>query len=80
MKIEYKPTPDCCTHYNTKLFTVGYLANQRTGNPSKFEVYICDNCDEAHIPYGGIKGFLASLYFKFISQGCIYIEEEVEDE
>ena len=75
MKIEYKPVHDCCTHYNTNLFTVGYLANAKTGKPSKFKVYICDNCDEAHIPYGGIKGFLASLYFRFVSKGCIYVEE-----
>lgn len=80
MKIEYKPTHDCCNHYNTKLFTVGYQANPRTGKPSKFKVYICDNCGEAHDPYSGIKGVLSILYFKFISQGYIFVKDEVEDE
>lgn len=79
MKIEYKPTHDCCTHYNTKLFTVGYQANPRTEKPSKFKVYICDNCGEVHSPYSGIKGWLSDLYFQFVSQGCIYVEEEVEE-
>ena len=80
MKVEYKPICDCCNHYKTNLFTVGYQANPRTGKPSKFKVYICDNCGEAHEPYDGIKGLLATLYFKFISKGYIFVEDEVEDE
>ena len=80
MKIEYKPTHDCCNHYHTSLFTIGYQANPITGEPSRFKVYICDNCGEVHDPYSGIKGLLSELYFKFISKGCIYVEEEVENE
>ena len=82
MKVEYKPICDCCNHYKTNLFTVGYQANPRTGKPSNFKVYICDNCGEVHDDYDGIKGLLSILYFKCISKGCIYIdaEDEVEDE
>ena len=80
MKVEYKPICDCCNHYKTKLYTVGYQANPRTQKPSKFKVYICDNCGEAHDPYDGIKGWLSMMYFKLISKGYIFVEDEVEDE
>lgn len=72
-KVIYKPKVDCCTHYNTDTFTVGYQANPRTGKISKFKVYICDNCGEGHGAYSGIKGLLSVLYFKFISKGCVFV-------
>ena len=75
MKVYYKPVHDFCTHYSTNLFTVGYQANFRTLKPSKFKVYICDNCGEVHSPYTGFKGLLADLYFRYISRGCILVEE-----
>lgn len=79
-KVLYKPKIDCCTHFNTDTFTVGYLAKEGKSKPSKFEVYICDNCGETHIPYGGIKGILASIYFWFCG-GCIFVPEvEIGDE
>lgn len=73
-KVLYKPKVDCCNHFNTDTFTVGYLAKEGKLKPSRFEVYICDNCGEVHLPYGGIKGFLASIYFK-ICGGCILVPE-----
>lgn len=79
MKVEYKPIHDCCNHFKTKMFTVGYQANPRTGKPSKFKVYICDNCGECHDTYDGVKGWLSKLYFRFISQGCLYVEEDIRD-
>ena len=79
MKVEYKPNFDCCNHYKTNLFTVGYQANPRTGKPSHFKVYICDNCGEVHDTYDGIKGLLSELYFRFISKGCIYVEGDEEN-
>lgn len=77
MKVKWKPKIDCCNHYNTDMFTVGYLAIEGKSKPSKFEVYICDNCGETHLPYGGIKGFLASIYFWWCD-GCIWIPENEE--
>lgn len=79
-KLEYEPKHDCCNHYKTALFTLGYEANPKTGKPSKFRVYICDNCGEVHSPYKGIKGWLAELYFRFISKGCIFIPHQEEGE
>jgi hypothetical protein len=80
MKIKYIPEHDCCNHYKTDTYTVGYQANPRTGKISKFKVYICDNCGEVHDAYDGIKGILSILYFKFVSQGCIAVEnDEVEE-
>ena len=79
-KIKYKPNRDCCNHYSTDLFTVGYLANKITMKPSRFKVYICDNCDEAHLPYKGLKQILAILYFKIISQGLIFIPFDDEED
>lgn len=78
-KVIYKPKVDCCSHYNTDTFTVGFLAKEGKFKPSKFEVYICDNCGEVHLPYGGIKGFLAGIYFK-ICGGCILVPEVEQGE
>ena len=77
-KLEYKPKHDCCNHYKTALFTLGYEANRKTGKPSRFRVYICDNCGEVHSPYTGLKGWLAEAYFHFISRGCIYVPHTTE--
>lgn len=76
MKIKYKPAVDCCTHYKTDLFTLGYQANMKTGKVSKFKVYICDNCGEVHDPYTGIKGWLSRFYFVHFSQGRIFIPDD----
>ena len=78
-KVKWKPKVDCCSHYNTDTFTVGYLAKEGKLKPSKFEVYICDNCGEVHLPYGGIKGFLAGIYFK-ICGGCILVPEVKQED
>lgn len=76
MKIKYKPKVDCCTHYDTDLFTIGYQANKRTGKPSRFKVYVCDNCGEVHDPYSGIKRWLANFYWVHFSQGLIFIPDD----
>lgn len=78
MKIKYKPKFDCCNHHKTDNFTLGYQANIRTGKPSRFKVYICDNCGEVHDPYSGIKGWLSRWYFVLFSQGCIFIPDDEE--
>ena len=75
MQVKWKPKVDCCNHYSTDTFTVGYLAKEGKSKPSSFEVYICDNCGEAHLPYNGIKGFLASIYVWWCD-GCIFVPEE----
>ena len=74
MKVNYNPKIDCCNHYKTDTYTVGYLSHYGK-KPSRFKVYICDNCGEVHIPYGGIKGWLANRYF-IKCNGCIFIPEE----
>jgi hypothetical protein len=74
MKVKWKPKIDCCSHYNADTFTVGYLAKEGK-KPSKYEVYICDNCGDVHLPYGGIKGFFANIYFE-ICGGCILVPDE----
>lgn len=76
---KWKPKVDCCNHYNKDTFSVGYLANCKTGKASRFKVYICDNCGEAHADYTGIKALLFDLYFKFISKGCILVEEQEQE-